>query len=217
MKVLFVEDDAIISSGLCYALEGEGYEVTHCATLSEAKDAVAKQLFDLALLDIALPDGSGFDLLRKLREQGNTAVILLTAVEDEANTVLGFDLGADDYVTKPFRLLELLSRLKAVLRRREGGAAEVLTLGSAQINTSTAKVVQNGEEVVLTALEYRLLLTFAANKGRILTRVQLLESLWDRGGSYVTDNTLTVYVKRLREKLGGEHLIETVRGMGYRA
>ncbi|MDR3120208.1 MAG: response regulator transcription factor [Clostridiales bacterium] len=217
-NILFVEDDAIIASGLRYALESEGYTVTHCDSAADAKDVIAGgQTFDLALLDIGLPDGNGFDVLKKLRARGDTPAIFLTAVEDEANTVLGFDLGADDYVTKPFRLRELISRVKAVLRRREGGTAETLTLGPVQINTRTAKVAQNGEDVELTALEYKLLLTFASNKGRILTRAQLLESLWDTGGNYVTDNTLTVYVKRLREKLHDEDLIETVRGVGYRA
>jgi DNA-binding response OmpR family regulator len=217
MNILFVEDDALIASGLVYALESEGYAVTHCGTVADAGQAIAKQKFDLAVLDVGLPDGTGFDVLKKLKEHGDAPVIFLTAVEDEGNTVLGFDLGADDYITKPFRLRELLARIKAVLRRREGAAADILTLGSAVINTRTAKVTKNGAEVELTALEYRLLLTFAAHRGQVLTRAQLLESLWDVAGNYVTDNTLTVYVKRLREKLGDESLIETVRGMGYRA
>lgn len=218
MSILLVDDDIMIASGLSYALEQEGYTVTCCNTVASALDAIARRTFGLAILDLGLPDGSGFDVCKTLKEKsGDTvAVIFLTATDDEANTVRGFDLGADDYIAKPFRLRELLARVKAVLRRHSDGNSDILTLDDVVINTRTAKVTAHGGEVDLTALEYRLLLTFAMNKGQVLTRSQLLESLWDTAGNFVNDNTLTVYIKRLREKLG-DNVIQTVRGLGYRS
>lgn len=215
MRILLVEDDEIIASGLCYALEGEGYMVTHCDTLAGAVSLISENDFALGIIDIGLPDGSGFDACRALKEKGDAAVIFLTAVDDEGNTVRGFDMGADDYIAKPFRLRELLSRVKAVLRRHEGGSPDILYLGDVVINTHLAKVTKEGSDVELTAIEYRLLLYFAQNKGQTLTRRQILDSLWDGAGNFVNDNTLTVYIKRLREKIG-EALILTVRGIGYR-
>ncbi|MDR0883738.1 MAG: response regulator transcription factor [Oscillospiraceae bacterium] len=208
MHILLVEDDAAIAAGLIYALEQEGYAVTHFASVAQATAAGGD--FALAILDLGLPDGSGFDVAQGLA----CPFLFLTAVDDEANTVRGFDLGADDYVTKPFRLRELLARVKSVLRRGVGGS-DALTLGAVTIDTKAAKVTKNGADIELTALEYKLLLTFAQHRGQTLSRGQLLSSLWDNAGNFVEDNTLTVYVKRLREKLG-EGVIETVRGLGYR-
>jgi two-component system, OmpR family, response regulator VicR len=214
--ILLVEDDAMIASGLCYALEQEGYAATHCDTITAAKEAAENRAYDLALLDMQLPDGTGFDISGKLKAAG-TSVIFLTVVDDEGNVVKAFEGGADDYVTKPFRLRELLARVKSALGRRSKQATDRLMLGSVTVDVSAGKAYINGSLLDLTALEYRLLLTFATNKGQILSRSQILENLWDSAGNFVEDNTLTVYIKRLREKLGDSASIETVRGMGYRA
>ncbi len=212
MKILLVEDDAIIASGLVYALEQEGYAVTHCGSVREARSV--SDSYDLAILDMQLPDGTGFDAREALK---GTPALFLTVVDDEGNIVRAFEGGAEDYITKPFRLRELLARIKRILNTRQRAGGEILTLGGVTVDTSAGKAAVNGTAVELTALEYRLLLTFAANKGLILTRTQILESIWDSSGNFVEDNTLTVYIKRLREKLGGAVTIETVRGLGYRA
>ena len=218
MKVLFVEDDPSIAMGLEYSLTQEGYDICVCRQVSEALEALDRETFDLCLLDVTLPDGTGYEICRKAKKREETAVIFLTACDDEGNVVMGLDMGADDYITKPFRIRELLSRMKSVLRRykKTENGVQNLQFGPITISPLQAKVYKNGEELMLTAIEYRLLLTLAQAEGKVLTRNQLLESLWDVGGDYVNDNTLTVYIKRLREKLGEEELIHTVRGMGYR-
>lgn len=222
-QILLVEDDKTIVMGLEYTLKQEGYGVTVCHTAAAAMQALQGARFDLALLDLSLPDGSGYDICRAIRAQGDTPVVFLTACDEEVSVVMGLDMGADDYITKPFRVRELLSRLRTVLRRAEkaGENSDELRLGPIAINTKQARVTRSGEEIVLTALEYRLLLTLAAHPGQVLSRSQLLEGIWDIGGEFVTDNTLSVYIKRLREKLGDDpqnpRLIHTVRGLGYRA
>lgn len=218
MKVLFVEDDPSIAMGLEYSLTQEGYDICVCRQVSEALEALDRETFDLCLLDVTLPDGTGYEICRKAKKREETAVIFLTACDDEGNVVMGLDMGADDYITKPFRIRELLSRMKSVLRRykKTENGVQNLQFGPITISPLQAKVYKNGKELMLTAMEYRLLLTLAQAEGKVLTRNQLLESLWDVGGDYVNDNTLTVYIKRLREKLGEEELIHTVRGMGYR-
>ena len=218
MRVLFVEDDPSIAMGLEYSLTQEGYDICVCRQVSEALEALDRETFDLCLLDVTLPDGTGYEICRKAKKREETAVIFLTACDDEGNVVMGLDIGADDYITKPFRIRELLSRMKSVLRRykKTENGVQNLQFGPITISPLQAKVYKNGEELMLTAMEYRLLLTLAQAEGKVLTRNQLLESLWDVGGDYVNDNTLTVYIKRLREKLGEEELIHTVRGMGYR-
>lgn len=218
MRVLFVEDDPSIAMGLEYSLTQEGYDICVCRQVSEALEALDRETFDLCLLDVTLPDGTGYEICRKAKKREETAVIFLTACDDEENVVMGLDMGADDYITKPFRIRELLSRMKSVLRRykKTENGVQNLQFGPITISPLQAKVYKNGEELMLTAMEYRLLLTLAQAEGKVLTRNQLLESLWDVGGDYVNDNTLTVYIKRLREKLGEEELIHTVRGMGYR-
>jgi DNA-binding response OmpR family regulator len=216
MDILLVEDDAIIASGLVYALEQEGYSVTHCATICEARANPDREAVRLALLDMQLPDGTGFDVRELLAPE--TAVIFLTVVDDEGNIVKAFENGADDYITKPFRLRELLARVKRSLNVRNGGQqSHILTLDGVSIDTAAGKAYVGEKMIDLTALEYRLLLTFAQNKGQILSRSQILENIWDAAGNFVEDNTLTVYIKRLREKLGLAANIETIRGMGYRA
>lgn len=214
-KILLVEDDSMIASGLVYAFEQEGYNIVHCKSVKEAMTTVEKDKFDLAILDMQLPDGTGFDIREKLE---NTAIIFLTVVDDEGNIVRAFESGADDYVTKPFRLRELLARVKRTLNIHKGSKKDspYLYIGNVAIDTSAGKVFIGEKLIELTALEYRLLLAFALNKGQMLTRSQILENIWDSTGNFVEDNTLTVYVKRLREKLGDDVKIETVRGIGYR-
>ena len=221
-RILLVEDDEIIASGLMYALEQEGYTVTHCKNTRQAFNTVSTKNFKLAILDMQLPDGTGFDVWENLKGT-DTVVIFLTVIDDEGNVVKAFEGGADDYITKPFRLRELLARVKRTLNAHGGeGHSSVLTLGGVTVDTAAGKAYIDDILLDLTALEYRLLLTFAQNKGQILTRSQILESIWDSAGNFVEDNTLTVYIKRLREKLGknansvGGVNIETVRGLGYR-
>ncbi|WP_040948869.1 response regulator transcription factor, partial [Gorillibacterium massiliense] len=219
MNVLILEDDKAIAAGLEYSLSQEGYSVAICGTLQEARNALGGQEpFDLLLLDLTLPDGSGYELCREAKAMQDVPVIFLTARDDEVNVVMGLDMGADDYITKPFRVRELLSRMKSVLRRysRNEETKTALQLGPVRIQTLEAKVYKNDQEVALTPLEYRLLLTFVTNSGQVLSRNQLLEGIWDIAGDFVNDNTLTVYIKRLREKLEDDPanplLIRTVRG-----
>jgi len=213
--ILLVEDDAIIASGLQYALENAQFTVTHARNVASAQNAVREHTFDLAVLDISLPDGTGFELVSSLKST-NVSILFLTAVDDEGNIIRAFEGGVDDYVTKPFRLGELMARINAVLRRRTGHS-NTLTLGDVTINLTEGKAYANNTPLELTALEYRLLLTFANHKGQVLSRGQILNLLWDSAGLFVEDNTLTVYIKRLREKLGNAAQIETIRGMGYKS
>lgn len=222
VKMLVVEDDKSIAAGLAYALGGEGYEVTVCSNKQEALEATREKVFALYLLDLTLPDGSGYDICRAVKARGDVPVIFLTACDDEVNVVMGLDMGADDYMTKPFRIRELLSRIKSVLRRYHviEDSAGWYQVEGIRVDTKVAKVYKDGEEVLLTALEYRLLLTFLNHQGQVLSRRQLLDGIWDVAGNFVNDNTLTVYIKRLREKLEQDSqnplIIQTVRGLGYR-
>ena len=219
--ILLVEDDRAIVMGLTYSLEQEGYQVTVQEDCPSALKILEEQTFDLCLLDLTLPGGSGYDVCRRVKELGDTPVIFLTAMDDEVNVVMGLDMGADDYITKPFRVRELLSRIRSVLRRAHRGGENLhqLTIGSLTVNTQEARVWKRGEEVFLTALEYRLLLVFLSHRGKVLSRSQLLEEIWDAAGDFVNDNTLTVYIKRLREKIETDpadpQIIRTVRGIGY--
>ena len=222
MKLLLVEDDKTIAMGLEYSMEQEGYQVILCHDVASAKKAFTEHKFDLCLFDLTLPDGSGYDLCKLARERWDIPVIILTACDEEVNVVMGLELGADDYITKPFRVRELTARIKTVLRRyqRESSSKNVIELDTLKINTLDAKVFKNGQEIILTALEYRLLLIFANNEGQVLSRNQLLEGIWDVAGDFVNDNTLTVYIKRLREKLEDDpqnpSIIKTIRGLGYK-
>jgi len=220
MDIFLLEDDDAIALGLCYSLQNEGYNVTLAKSVSEATDIVEKNDFALYILDLTLPDGSGYDVCKKIKSLGDRPVIFLTAYDDEVNVVMGFDLGADDYITKPFRLKELLVRIKSVLRRyNRTGSDATVKIKNITINTNEAKVYKNGEEIVLTAMEYRLLLILLNNRGKVLSRSQLLENIWDVEGDFVEDNTLTVYIKRLRDKIeedaASSQIIKTVRGLGY--
>lgn len=221
MKIFLLEDDASIAMVLEYSLHKEEYETRLARTVKEALEIISAEEFDLYLLDLTLPDGSGYDVCRTIKEKGDLPVIFLTAFDDEVNVVMGFDLGADDYISKPFRVNELMARIKSVLRRynSEAGKSGILELHGLKINTNEAKVYKNGNEIVLTAMEYRLLLILLNNKGRVLSRNQLLENIWDIDGIFVNDNTLTVYIKRLRDKIednsDNPQIIKTVRKMGY--
>lgn len=220
MNIFLLEDDEAIGIGLVYSLQNEGYTVTHAKTVKEATKIIAENTFSLYLLDLTLPDGSGYDVCKQIKEMGDLPVIFLTAYDDEVNVVMGFDLGADDYISKPFRLKELTARIKSVLRRYNKETADgIIKIKDITINTTSAKVSKAGEEIVLTAMEYRLLLILLNNRGRILSRTQLLENIWDIDGDFVEDNTLTVYIKRLRDKIEDEpnkpEIIKTVRGLGY--
>ena len=214
-KLLLLEDDTMIASGLVYALTNEGYEVVHCQNVQSALEQIKTQSFQLAILDMQLPDGTGFDVSEKLKNT-DTPIIFLTIVDEEAKIVKAFDKGADDYIVKPFRIRELLARVKRTLQKKVGTSQDVLMVGRVAIHTDAGKIYVEEKQIELTALEYRLLLIFAQNQTKLLTRTQILEKIWDMDGNYVEDNTLTVYIKRLREKLGDAIHIETVRGMGYR-
>lgn len=220
MEVFLLEDDAAIGMGLSYALENEGYKTTLTKTVSEALKLVEEKAFSLYILDLTLPDGSGYDVCKAIRQKTDAPVLFLTAYDDEVNVVMGMELGADDYISKPFRIKELLARMKSVLRRckidNPDGCVRIKNL---EIRTGEAKVFKDGKEIILTAMEYRLLLILLNNRGHILSRTALLENIWDVAGDFVNDNTLTVYIKRLRDKIEDEpenpSIIRTVRGMGY--
>jgi len=220
-RILLVEDDKAIVMGLSYALREEGYEVTVCPDAASAQKEIQGRRFDLAILDVTLPDGNGYDICRIIKESADTPVIFLTVLNEESHVVRGLDMGADDYVAKPFRLRELLSRVRTVLRRAgRSGEKDEVSMDGLTVQLKQGKVMKNGAEVPLTALEYRLLQIFVMNRGQLLTRGQLLEDIWDAGGDFVNDNTLTVYIKRLREKIEDDPqnpvLLRTVRGLGYR-
>lgn len=230
MKLFLLEDDDAIAMGLKYSLEKEGYEVVYVGTVSDALETVKANDYDICILDINLPDGNGYDVCGFIKEKGDIPVIFLTASDAEVNVVMGLEMGADDYVCKPFRINELLARIKAVLRRR-GAVAEgfrgdgIIEIKNIRIHTREARVgildVAAGKETIidLTALEYRLLLTFCSNRGIVMSRSQLLQDMWDVSGDFVNDNTLTVYIKRLRDKIEADpadpQIIKTVRGLGY--
>ncbi|WP_163852816.1 response regulator transcription factor [Paenibacillus elgii] len=224
MNILVVEDDKTIASGLEYSLQQDQFSTVLCHDVASAKKVIAEQLdqFALCLFDLSLPDGSGYELCKMVKERSDVPVIFLTAVDDEVNVVMGLDMGADDYITKPFRIRELLSRIKSVLRRyqKQPQAKAIIEVDGIRINTLEGKVYKHGDEIPVTALEYRLLLIFANHIGQILSRNQLLEQIWDVAGDFVNDNTLTVYIKRLREKLEDDPkdptFIKTVRGLGYK-
>lgn len=218
-KILVVEDDTLIVRNLSELLRQEGFAVTTASGQKEALQAAENVGFDLALLDISLLDGNGFSLCKSLKERYQLPVIFLTATDDEASVVMGLDMGADDYIIKPFRPMEMISRIKSVLRRT-GRAQAVFEIGNLRVDSVRGTVHKNGKEVYLSALEYRLLLVFLNNRGVVLSRSKLLESIWDIAGEFVNDNTLTVYIKRLRDKIEDDpqnaQIIHTVRGIGYK-
>lgn len=218
-RILLVEDDENIIANLTEFLKTEGYDVKSALGQTEALALIEREMFDLVLLDISLADGNGFAVCKAIKSEYKIPVIFLTASSDEFSTVTGFELGADDYIPKPFRPRELVTRIKNILRLT-GGTGAVIQIDDLVVDTIKGTACKNGTDVNLSALEYRLLLVFLNNRGRILTRGQLLESIWDIAGDFVNDNTLTVYIKRLREKIESDPqnptVIKTVRGLGYK-
>ena len=217
-RLLLVEDDPTLIRMLTSFLASEGFAVTPATGQTAAREKMESQRPDLALVDISLAEGNGFGVCAYAKEQG-IPVIFLTASGDEYSVVTGLDMGADDYISKPFRPRELVSRIRSVLRRA-GKRSSVIALGDLTIDTDKGTVTRNGQELYLSALEYKLLLVFLNNRGQVLTRDKLLEEIWDSAGDYVSDNTLTVYIKRLREKIETDPQnpvhIKTVRGLGYK-
>lgn len=221
-KILLVEDDYALAMGTEYTLEAEGYEVFHAPNLKTAR-AHLKEQPDLVLLDVMLPDGTGYDLCKEVREAGNVVpIIFLTAVSEEVNIVQGLEYGADDYVAKPYRVKELLSRIKSLLRRMElmqGDIAKnhIYCFGQHEFRLEEFRLLKNGEMVDCSTSELRLLKELLQHEGQVLSRTQLLERLYDSENNFIDDNTLSVYMKRLRTKLAEDaDYIETVRGVGYR-
>jgi DNA-binding response OmpR family regulator len=218
-RIFLVEDDKAIAKNLILLLRSEGFTVTHAATRSEALALLVENKFDLALVDISLPDGNGFTVCTGIKEKGDIPVIFLTASGDEASVVTGLNMGADDYITKPFRPRELIARIGTALRKSSRTESNFEIYGL-HVDTTSGVVKKDGNEVFLSALEYRLLLVFISNPKNIITRGRLLDELWDAAGEFVNDNTLTVYIKRLREKIENDpanpQIILTVRGTGYR-
>lgn len=211
MKILLVEDNKSIIKGLEYAFAQNGYSCEYCLSLDEA---VRKAPFnyDAAVLDIMLPDGNGFDLFKKIRRYSDLPVIFLTAVDDEDSVVNGLELGADDYITKPFSTRELIARIKRVANKNS--KKNIITVSGVTLDLDKSAVFENGKQLELTALEYKLLSLLMQNVGRVVTRELIFEKIWDVSGNFVNDNTLTVYIKRIRKKLDAD-IIKTVKGMGY--
>lgn len=221
IRILIIEDDRHIAEGLQYLLENEGFYVETAYTEEKGREAVENGDFHLLLMDVTLPDGNGFDFFRWMQTKKEIPVIFLTALDEEKDIVKGFDLGADEYITKPFRPRELISRIRNVIRHAgiEPEERKELVIGNVRINREQGVVYKDNKKIELTALEYKVLLLFFENKGRILTRTQILANIWDESENFVNDNTLTVYIKRLREKIEDKpnepKIIKTVRGMGY--
>ena len=219
IHILLVEDDKSIVTNLTEFLTGEGFCVTSASGQTAALEILSEKQIDLVLLDVSLAEGNGFSACSAIKAQYQMPVIFLTASGDEFSTVTGFDLGADDYIAKPFRPRELVSRIKNVLRLT-GNTGKTVKLGEVLVDTEKGTATKKGNELYLSALEYRLLLVFINNRSIVLSRTKLLESIWDIAGEFVNDNTLTVYIKRLREKIEDDPanptIIKTVRGLGYR-
>lgn len=220
MRVLLVEDDGAIVRTLSELLADEGFSVVTEATQDGACARLAAESFDIALLDVTLAQGNGFAVCAAAREVvPDMPVIFLTASDDEYSTVAGLDMGAVDYIAKPFRARELLSRIRVALRT-SGEASSVLAAGDVRLDAASATVTKGGREVFLSALEYKLLLYLLQNKGRLITRENLRDAIWDSAGEYVSDNSINVYIRRLREKVEDDpaepSIVVTVRGLGYK-
>lgn len=217
-NILLVEDNEAIIMGLKYSLEQENIKVIIAQNVIETRQKLNQEKIDLVLLDVSLPDGNGFDICKEIKQKQDIPVIFLTAQDEETSVVFGLDLGADDYITKPFRTRELISRINSVLRRygKKEDTTNIVQYKNIKIDTNSAKVYKDEKEIIFTSLEYKILLMLFTNQNKLITREQLLEKIWDIAGNFVNDNTLTVYIKRIREKLQDETIIKTVRGLGYR-
>lgn len=211
MKILLVEDNKSIIKGLEYAFTQNGYDCEYCVSFNEAMQK-APFNYDIAVLDITLPDGNGFDLFGKIRKYSDLPVIFLTAVDDEDSVVNGLELGADDYITKPFSTRELIARIKRAANKNS--KKNIITVSGVTLDLDKTAVFENGKQLELTALEYKLLSLLMQNVGKVVTRELIFEKIWDVSGNFVNDNTLTVYIKRIRKKLDAD-IIKTVKGMGY--
>ncbi|MFO7881323.1 MAG: response regulator transcription factor [Kosmotogaceae bacterium] len=223
VNILVVEDDENLAFGIKYALEQEGWSVAIARSISEAQNTFDNNDFNLILLDVMLPDGSGFDFCKKIRRQSDIPIIFLTARDEEVNVVIGLESGGDDYVTKPFRLRELISRIRANLRKRNKETTDdkkILKSNGVTLNLNETRVFKNNKEISLTPTEFRILHLLIRNPGTVFTRDKLLEKIWDIDGNYIDDNTLSVHIRKIREKIEDNPsrplLIETVRGIGYR-
>ncbi len=213
MQILLVEDNKLISKGLVYTLTSKGHTVTLCENCEDAISHSGGE-YSLIILDVTLPDGNGFELYRDISRINNAPVIFLTALDDEDHIVGGLELGAADYITKPFSTRELLARI-ARFDKKVNGQSSILTVGAVSVDTEKHIVRSRGEEAELTALEYRILLMLMENAGKVVTRDRIMEKIWDIAGNFVNDNTLTVYIKRIRKKLNTDQ-IHTVKGIGYK-
>ena len=222
IQILLVEDDPAITSSLKAFLGEEGYEVDCADTQILALTLIKNNHYNMVLLDVSLREGNGFAVCAESKEKidSSVPVIFLTASGDEGSVVEGLDIGADDYIAKPFRPRELLSRIRRCLRNSGGASHNVVTLARVTVNLDSCRVSKDGTDIELSALEYRILLMFINNRGILMSRTKLLDEIWDIAGDYVNDNTLTVYIKRLREKIEDDpanpQIIKTVRGLGYR-
>ncbi|MDO5556997.1 MAG: response regulator transcription factor [Clostridia bacterium] len=214
-KVLIVEDSEVIVKGLKYSLEQEDFEVEVAENVFEAKVKSLNSKFDICIIDITLPDGDGFDVCNYIKNNTKTPVIFLTAKDEEDVIVKGFDLGADDYIIKPFRTRELISRINNILRRKVVND-RIIKCNNLIIQTEAKRVYLKDKEIILTALEYKILLLLCSNSNKTVTREAILDKIWDVDGNFVNDNTLTVYIKRIREKLQDENIIKTIKSVGYR-
>ena len=221
-RILLLEDDLSLISGLSFALKKQGFEIENARTIKEAGEYWRKGRYNLLILDVSLPDGCGFEFCKMVRKESEVPIIFLTASDEEMNIIMGLDIGGDDYITKPFKLGVLISRVNALLRRTKGikkNDAELVSNGI-KINLLQTQVCKNGEQIELTAGEYKLLCLFMQNPNIVLTKDQILQRLWDCDANYIDSSTLTVYIRRLRMKVENNpsepEMIVTVRGMGYK-
>lgn len=221
-KILLLEDDLSLINGLSFAFKKQGFELSIARTLKEADALWADGTYDLLVLDVSLPDGSGFEFCRKVRRISKVPIIFLTASDEEINIIMGLDIGGDDYITKPFKLGVLISRINALLRRANSfhGADTELQSNDIKVLLLQGQVFKSGKLLDLTAAEYKLLCFFMSNPNMVLTKEQILNKLWDCDGNYIDSSTLTVYMRRLRMKIednpGDPQMLVTVRGMGYK-
>ena len=216
-NILLIEDNESILKGLVYSLEQERFKVTTAMTIKDSKNLLeSNNIYNLIILDISLPDGSGFDLCKYIKSNYNIPIIFLTAKDEEQDVVQGFDLGADDYIIKPFRTRELISRANNILRRYNNIQTNIITSSNIKIDLDAQRVYKNDDEIVLTALEYKILALLFTNINQTVSREKILDKIWDMAGNYVNDNTLTVYIKRIRAKLSPNDIIKTIKDIGYR-